>query len=207
MLVVVNDYKCCKRLKDFKNKVRCVKGIVMRHPISHRLKLKIRTMKKTSLILLTFTLFACNQQVNKTQNLQSQIDSLQSKLNDSYKPGFGEFMSSIQVHHEKLWFAGINQNWKLADFEINEIKESLDDISQYCTDRPETKSIDMIYEPLENISKAIQKKNEADFKSGYILLTNTCNSCHQATQHAFNVITIPTTPPFSNQLFKLENEK
>ena len=135
-MVVVNDYKCCKRLKDFKNKVRCVKGIVMRHPISHRLKLKIRTMKKTSLILLTFTLFACNQQVNKTQNLQSQIDSLQSKLNDSYKPGFGEFMSSIQVHHEKLWFAGINQNWKLADFEINEIKESLDDISQYCTDRP-----------------------------------------------------------------------
>ncbi|MCC7377743.1 MAG: hypothetical protein IT255_00115 [Chitinophagaceae bacterium] len=164
-------------------------------------------MKKIILIFLTFTLFACNQQSDETQNLQSQIDSLQSKLNDSYTPGFGEFMSSIQVHHEKLWFAGINQNWKLADFEINEIKESLDDIKKYCTDRPETKSIDMIDEPLENIGNAIQKKNETDFKNGFTLLTNTCNSCHQATQHEFNVITIPIIPPFSNQIFKLKNEK
>ena len=164
-------------------------------------------MKKTCLLLLTFTLFACNQQANKTRNLQSRMDSLQSKINDSYKPGFGEFMSSIQVHHEKLWFAGINQNWKLADFEIHEIEESVDDIRKYCTDRPEAKSMDMIYESLENISNAIQKKNKTDFKNDYTLLTNTCNSCHQATQHAFNVITIPTNPPFSNQLFKLENEK
>jgi len=51
----------------------------------------------------------------------------------SYKPGFGEFMGGIQVHHEKLWFAGTNQNWKLAGFEIHEIKESMDDIRKYCT--------------------------------------------------------------------------
>ncbi|HET8574231.1 MAG TPA: hypothetical protein VFL76_10205 [Edaphocola sp.] len=165
-------------------------------------------MKQIVFVLLITTLFACNnQQADKEQRLQFEIDSLQSKLNNGYKPGFGEFMSGIQVHHEKLWFAGINQNWALANFEINEIKESLDDIKKYCTDRPEAKSIDMIDGPLENVSNAIRKKNEADFKSNYIILTNTCNSCHQATQHGFNVITIPTTPPFSNQIFKLEDER
>ena len=88
-----------------------------------------------------------------------------------------------------------------------EIEESLDDIKKYCTDRPETQSIELIDEPLDSVGKAIRNKNVAGFKSGYLLLTNTCNSCHQATDHGFNVITVPTTPPFSNQVFKPKNEK
>ncbi|MGH2565352.1 MAG: hypothetical protein ACRDE5_12605 [Ginsengibacter sp.] len=161
-------------------------------------------MKYFLFITTVVLLSACNQQSDNTQYLQTQIDSLQA---NAYKPGFGEFMSSIQVHHNKLWFAGQNQNWKLADFEINEIKESLDDIKKYCTDRPETNSIGMIEQPLQNVSNAIQQKNDTEFKNSYTILTSTCNSCHQATQHEFNVITIPTAPPFSNQNFKLQNEK
>ena len=162
-------------------------------------------MKPVFIIILALSFFSCNRQKDNTQILQKRIDSLESKLNDTYKPGFGEFMSSIQVHHNKLWFAGINQNWKLADFEINEIKESLSDIKKYCIDRPETNSIGMIEQPLQNISNAIQQNNISEFKNSYTILTTTCNSCHQATQHEFNVITIPTEPPYSNQSFKLQN--
>ncbi|MGN6399759.1 MAG: hypothetical protein ACTHMD_04860 [Flavisolibacter sp.] len=158
-------------------------------------------MKRLLIIALTIGLFACNRTGN-TKALQNEIDSLQARLNDAYKPGFGEFMSSIQVHHAKLWFAAQNQNWKLADFEVNEIKESLDDIKKYCTDRIETRSIDMIDQPVENVSNAIQEKNTALFKSNFVILTNTCNACHQVTKHEFNVIKIPATPPFSNQDFK-----
>lgn len=156
------------------------------------------------LIALTalFLLAACSQQGNNPQRLQAQIDSLQHKLDNTYKPGFGEFMSSVQVHHIKLWFAGTNNNWKLADFEMNEIKESLDGIKTYCTDRPETNSLGMIDQPLQQVSHAIEQKNSAEFKSSYLVLTSTCNRCHQATQHAFNIITVPTTAPYSNQSFK-----
>ena len=159
-------------------------------------------MKYLMVLTTLFFLAACSQQGNNTQQLQAQIDSLQYKLDNSYKPGFGEFMSSVQVHHNKLWFAGTNNNWKLADFEINEIKESLDDIKKYCTDRTETNSIGMIDQPLQNVSNAIQQKNSTVFKSSYMMLTSTCNSCHQATQHEFNIITVPTAPPYSNQSFK-----
>lgn len=157
-------------------------------------------MKYIACIGIAALLTACQQQIHNTQYLQSQIDSLQA---NAYKPGLGEFMSSIQVHHNKLWFAGQNENWKLADFEMNEIKESLDDIKKYCTDRPETNSITMIDQPLQNLSQAIRQQNITEFKNSYILLTSTCNSCHQATKHEFNVITTPTTPPFTNQNFKL----
>jgi hypothetical protein len=158
-----------------------------------------------SFLLITM-LFACNSQKNDTQSLQSKTDSLQTELNNAYKPGLGEFMSGIQVHHAKLWFAGQNQNWKLADFEINEIKEAIDDIKKYCTDRPEAASIIMIQPAIDSISNAILQKNIIQFKSDYILLTTTCNSCHHATTHAFNVIKIPDTPPFSNQDFKSDGQ-
>jgi len=153
-------------------------------------------------IFLSTLIIACDDQQQTVRQLQSRIDSLQQQIDKSYKPGFGEFMGSIQVHHEKLWFAGINQNWKLADFEIGEIKESLEDIQTYCTDRPERKSLTMIDRPLDSISYAIQQKDEALFKKNFITLTNTCNNCHRTTEHEFNVIKIPDTPPFSNQEFK-----
>ena len=158
-------------------------------------------------VLGLFGLLSCQSAVTNNQHLEKKIDSLEQQLAHTYKPGFGEFMSSIQAHHAKLWFAGQHQNWELADFEIHEIEESLDDIKKYCTDRPETQSIELIDEPLDSVGKAIRNKNVIGFKSGYLLLTNTCNSCHQATDHGFNVITVPTTPPFSNQVFKPKNEK
>ena len=83
----------------------------------------------------------------------------------------------------------------------------MDGIEKYCKDRPETQFLPMINPALDAIRKAIQQQNNTAFKEDYISLTNTCNSCHQVTKHEFNVITVPSVPPFSNQDFKLHNEK
>lgn len=120
---------------------------------------------------------------------------------DSYKPGFGEFMSTVQVHHEKLWFAGTNANWPLADFEVHEIEETLDDLKQYQKERKETALLGMIGPALDSVETAIGKQDTAMFRASYLLLTNTCNSCHVATEHGFVVIKTPDTPPFSGQVF------
>jgi hypothetical protein len=149
---------------------------------------------------------SCNNQAKEIQQLQTKIDSLQKQINDAYKPGLGEFMLGIQLHHAKLWFAGQNQNWPLADFEIHEILESLDDIKAYCQDRPEIKAIGMINGPLDSLNNAIQQKNTTSFKNSFVLLTNTCNKCHQSTEHAFNIVTIPANLPVVNQDFKLSQE-
>ena len=133
--------------------------------------------------------------------LQTQIDSLQHRLDDAYKPGLGEFMSGIQVHHAKLWFAGSVGNWKLADFEIGEIKETLDDVEKYCKDRPEVSSLPMIRPALDSVSAAVTAGNGPAFRNAFLVLTGSCNNCHRATRHEFNVIKVPDTPPFTNQVF------
>jgi hypothetical protein len=163
-------------------------------------------MKQNFFFIVVIIFLSCNQSQENVQVLHSRIDSLEKKLADTYKPGFGEFMSNIQSHHAKLWFAGQNQNWKLCDFEIHEIMESIDDIKKYETERKESQMIDMIQPAIDSINNAIQQKNISQFKSSYVLLTNTCNNCHRANQFEFNVVKIPEAQSFSNQDFKV-NEK
>ena len=158
-------------------------------------------MRISFLFILLSVLIACNNDNRQIITFQKQIDSLKSALADTYKPGFGEFMSNIQVHHNKLWYAGIHQNWKLADFEIHEIMESVDDIRKYQKERVESKSIEMITPVLDSVNASIKAMNTETFKANYMTLTQTCNNCHQATDFGFNVVTIPTSPPFSNQSF------
>lgn len=160
-------------------------------------------MRQLLLVTTLFGLFACNQQTENTKVLQNRIDSLEKKLADTYKPGFGEFMSGIQAHHSKLWFAGQNENWKLADFEVHEIMEAIEDIQKFQTERKESQMIGMINPALDSINNAIQQKNPVLFKSSYTLLTNTCNNCHHAANFEFNVVKIPDNQPFSNQDFKI----
>jgi hypothetical protein len=164
-------------------------------------------MKKMSFFFLMVTIAACNNTYVPSQDLKTQIDSLQTQINNAYKPGLGEFMSSIQVHHEKLWFAGTAENWKLADFEIHEIMEAVDDIKMYASDRPETKYIEMLQVPLDSLNSSIQQKNVESFKKKFITLTNTCNNCHTEVNYSFNKVKIPETPPFSNQVFKIDSGK
>jgi hypothetical protein len=148
--------------------------------------------------LLLIILAACNQ----PKDNMVQTDSQQNTLDNSYTPGFGEFMSGIQMQHAKLWFAGTNNNWKLADFQVHKIKGYFEAIQQFASDRPEAKLIRMINPAIDSVSNAIKQQNQQLFKNSFILLTNTCNNCHRATQYEFNVITIPSNPPISNQSFK-----
>ena len=161
-------------------------------------------MKILAGLFLVFGLLACNPSENKTKHLQNRIDSLEVKLANAYKPGFGEFMSNIQTHHIKLWFAGENENWELANFEIHEIMETFEDIEKYETDRPERKLIGMINPALDSVNNAIEAKDAEQFKKSFSSLTVTCNQCHQAADFGFNVVKIPDKQPFSNQEFKIQ---
>ena len=159
-------------------------------------------MKNILLFLVaSVVIVSCTDNSQKIQELQTQIDSLKLKIENTYQPGFGEMMSNVQIHHAKLWFAGNDKNWPLADFEIHEIEETLDDIKKYQTDRVESKSIDLMVPALNNMESAIDKKDLSVFKTNFQILTNTCNECHQTVKFGFNKVKIPTTPPFTNQDF------
>jgi hypothetical protein len=157
--------------------------------------------KTTCLIAMVTCLVSCKQNSEKYDALQLRVDSLEKKLNTIYQPGLGEFMSSIQVHHAKLWFAGKSENWKLAEFEMSEIMETIEAVQKSNIDKKESDKLPMLVPAINNLNIAISKKDPATFRSGFSLLTKTCNDCHQATGHPVNVIQVPENLPFSNQVY------
>jgi hypothetical protein len=160
-------------------------------------------MNKLLILIASLALASCSQHNNDAQiaTLQKRVDSLQKVQSDIYRPGLGEFMAGIQLHHAKLWCAGKEGNWPLADFELGEITESIEDIKKYETDRKEVKTIDMINPALGGLANAVKQKNAEAFKTNFILLTGACNSCHQINNFGFNVIKVPDAVPVPNQVF------
>ena len=65
---------------------------------------------------------------------------------------------------------------------------------RFVMTQPEVVSIPMIKPPLDSVDEAIKNKSISQFKNSFNLLTNTCNNCHRATKHEFNIIQIPSTP-------------
>jgi len=159
------------------------------------------------LILLVLTMASCNDRTTVTQTLQKRLDSMQQELKHSYTPGVGELMFSIQVHHAKLWFAGKNGNWELADYDQSLIRSAFQKIRRYHADNPAAAAASMIDIPMDSISSAITRRDGNAFQHSFEYLTTTCNNCHAVTKHAFNLITIPTAAPIGNQSFSMSLTK
>lgn len=123
----------------------------------------------------------------------------------AYVPGLGEFMSAIQLRHAKLWFAGQANNWELADYELDEMKEVLEDAAKFNPNYKKLPIAAMIKAnmetPLADLAKAIGAKDSSRFAKAFDVLTEACNTCHAGTQRGFIRMQRPTAPPVSNQVF------
>lgn len=122
----------------------------------------------------------------------------------AFIPETAEMMNSIQRYHLKLWFAGQNENWDLADFELHELEEVFEMIEEYKAGKDYIPMIPTIYPAIENLEVAIKAKDKNSFEKNYLHLTNTCNTCHKSTGHPYVVIKIPQENPYSNQSFTVE---
>jgi hypothetical protein len=122
-----------------------------------------------------------------------------------YEPGLVEFMMSAQSHHAKLWLAGNARNWDLADYQVDELKELLEDIAKRIPvykDVPIGKMIEATaMAPIGDVEAAIKARDGKAFASAFDKLTAACNSCHEAANRGFIAVQRPTTSSFPNQSF------
>lgn len=162
------------------------------------------TLSKLGLTLVAATLFsACT---NRHHEQQHGLDQ-----HAHYVPGLGQIMAQSAMRHAKLWFAGQAQNWALAAYEVDELKEGFEDAGKYHpTHKHITQAIpDLIGktmdQPLTKLEQSIQDKNLQVFNENYDNLTAACNACHQATDFGFNIVTRPSFNPFANQAFEAKH--
>jgi hypothetical protein len=141
--------------------------------------------------------------------LAALVGCAEPRENTGYIPGLGELMSAQQMRHAKLWFAGENGNWRLASYEVDELKEGFDDVVKHHptledSHLPISRLVPtIVMGPLDEVGAAVAAADKIRFEAAFDKLTAACNSCHQATNFGFNVVTRPTEPPFSNQEFRV----
>lgn len=171
-------------------------------------------MKKHFLVLGFFTasalLSGCTIQADKSdiEALKSEVASLKKTIED-LKQGLGEIMTTIHLHHAKLYFSGQSENWELASYQLDEIKEGLDEATELHEHFKEVKTSlkdlrHLTDQSLTDIETAIKQKNKTHFMTGFQRLTVSCNQCHQAADHGFIVVQAPIGPMFTNQKFSKE---
>lgn len=125
-----------------------------------------------------------------------------------YTPGLGEIMTLTQMRHTKLWYAGQAGNWPLASYEMDELREGLEDAvifhpAHKDSPLPIPDLIDKIMTfPIKNLGDVVAAKDSQKFVAAFDDLTSACNQCHMAANFGFNVVTRPTANPYTNQNFQ-----
>jgi len=142
-------------------------------------------------LMFILIIVSCQQQDKQINQLQKRVDSLQTLVDKSYKPGFGELMNLVYHHFDEMYRAGQNANWKYAEFEIHEMQEAFDNIATYQAQRKETAQLKMIFPALEEMKNTLKNPGAENFNKSYINILNTCNACHKQTGYDFIKITKP----------------
>jgi len=134
--------------------------------------------------------------------LKKEIAALKK---ESYHPELGEQMLGIQIRHARLWFAGEAQNWNLAAFEIQELKEAFDAVveqnPEHAIFQPDKLSDilpAMTNAPIKALRDAVDHSSKPEFEKAFDSLSAACTGCHHVAGNDFLVIQRPTTPILDN---------
>ena len=122
-------------------------------------------------------------------------------------PGLGEYMTTIQLHAGKLWFAAKAVNWELAEYELDELKETMEAAKALNAEKNGVKISTVLDSVLQTqiaqLSDSIGRRNQADFQKSYDETLSACNGCHESAGYKFIHIVRPATAPVTNQTWEL----
>ena len=133
------------------------------------------------------------------------VDQKPAKSEQRYVPRLNDIMVATQLRHFKLWYAGLMQNWPLANYELAQIRTDIDDAKSLHANNGGSDLTTMIPACVE-IDRAIKAKDSREFLISFGKLTAECNSCHEAAGFGFIRIREPKlspleTSPFSDEEF------
>ena len=137
--------------------------------------------------------------------LQESLKRVQADLATAKElaPGLGEYMTTIQLHAGKLWFAARAGNWELAAYELHELEETMEAVKKLNVEKNGVKISNVMdavrQTQIAQLQKSIKQKNQTGFQTAYDETLSACNGCHTESGHKFIQIVRPFAPPVPNQ--------
>jgi hypothetical protein len=111
----------------------------------------------------------------------------------------------------KLWFATKASNWELANYELDELKETMEAAKALNAEKNGVKISSVLDSVVQTqvaeLAASIERKNPAEFQKSYDETLSACNGCHTETGYRFIHIIRPSAPPVTNQRWELEPKR
>ena len=112
-------------------------------------------------------------------------------------------MTTIQLHAGKLWFAAKASNWELADYELDELKETMEAAKALNAEKNGVKircsRFPILRLKVAQLAESIKRKSQTEFQKLYDETLNACNGCHTEAGYKFIHIVAHSAPPVTNQ--------
>ena len=167
-------------------------------------------------ILIVFLLFKITSLESQVRGRSAPNGAALTTLQESLKrvqadvqtakdlaPGLGEYMTTIQLHAGKLWFAAKATNWELADYELDELKETMEAAKALNAEKNGVKISNILDAVLQTqvaqLADSIKRKSSGEFQKSYDETLSACNGCHTEAGYKFIHIVRPSAPPVTNQ--------
>ena len=171
----------------------------MKKPLFANVALSVLTILAISQLLWTSSVTQdFDHMKDSVHVLNLVVDSLRAQV-----PGLGDYMTTIQLHVAKLWFAGQASNWKLAKYELDELAEAMEAAESLHAKRKDVdisvvlRSVRLAQIPL--LEQSLEKKNHHAFGDAYDQTLAACNGCHRPAGYEFIHIVTPNREPVTNQ--------
>lgn len=169
-------------------------------------------------ILILVCMMRISQLKTSQEELRKTIDRMYAEGVPSSQPYKQEqeeeeevevalYMTHIQRHMDKLYFAGKNEHWELAAFYTHEVEEMMEELEKHNVVEDDGIKISPLLKamgltPLEYLEESIEKKDKKEFLNLYTNQVQQCNACHTAAGYSFIKIKEPDNPAFTNQIYK-----
>jgi cytochrome c553 len=160
-------------------------------------------MKLFAAMAVLFIVAASPLQADEQKPANSQ-EQAPSNAQERYVPRLNDMMVATQLRHFKLWYAGLVQNWPLANYELVQIRNAIADTKRLYPNSGGS-DMSMMMPPADDLDDAIKAKDSVKFSKAFTTLTAACNSCHEATGFGFIKIREPRLSPLETSPFTDES--
>lgn len=151
-------------------------------------------LKFSLLIGMLLSLSSCNSK-EKYQPVQGKwikgTEQEQLKTIESQFRGFDKTMVEVGYRYQELYWAGEDENWDYASYQLQKINKTIKLGLQRRPKRAASADNFLNY-VIPEVRKSIKAKNKVDFDKNFKMMRTNCTSCHMAERVPSFTVQIPT---------------
>jgi hypothetical protein len=149
-------------------------------------------IKYFSFLIAVILLSACRQQAETAQgDWIKGTEAEQIKTIEKQFRGFDNAMVETGYRYQELYWAGQDENWEYADYQLEKIKIAIEHGLERRPNRAKSAEHFLTY-ALPEMKESVERKDPEIFNNTFQLLTISCNNCHAMEKVSFFNVQAPT---------------